>query len=40
MAGEGTIGELKRAETGVSRMPSWKAKKLGKPTREKVLLEL
>jgi hypothetical protein len=35
-----TVGELKNAEICVSRMPSWKAKKLGKLTQEKVLLEL
>jgi hypothetical protein len=35
-----TVGELKSAEIGVSHMPSWKAKKLGKLPREKALLEL
>ena len=35
-----TVGELKGAEICVSHMPSWKAKKLGKLTQEKVLLEL
>jgi hypothetical protein len=35
-----TVGELKSAEICVSHMPSWKAKKLGKRTQEKVLLEL
>jgi hypothetical protein len=35
-----TVGELKNAEICVSHMPSWKAKKLGKLTQEKVLLEL
>jgi hypothetical protein len=35
-----TVGELKSAEMSVSHMPSWKAKKLGKLPREKVLLEL
>ena len=38
--GRDTVGELKSAEMGVSNMPSWKAKKLGKLTQEKVLLEL
>jgi hypothetical protein len=33
-----TVGELKSAEMCVSHMPSWKAKKLGKHTQEKVLL--
>jgi hypothetical protein len=35
-----TVGELKSAEICVSHMPSLKAKKLGKLSREKVLLEL
>jgi hypothetical protein len=35
-----TVGELKSAENCVSHMPSWKAKKLGKRTQKKVLLEL
>jgi hypothetical protein len=35
-----TVGELKSAEMCVSHMPSWKAKKPGKLTQEKVLLEL
>jgi hypothetical protein len=35
-----TVGELKSAEICVSHMPSCKAKKLGKLTQEKVLLEL
>jgi hypothetical protein len=35
-----TVGEFKSAEMCVSHMPSWKAKKLGKLTQEKVLLEL
>jgi hypothetical protein len=35
-----TVGELKSAETCVSHMSSWKAKKLRKLPREKVLLEL
>jgi hypothetical protein len=34
-----TVGELESAENCVSHMPSWKAKKLGKRTQEKVLLE-
>jgi hypothetical protein len=34
-----TVGELKSAEMRVSRMPSWKAKTLGKLMQEKVLLE-
>jgi hypothetical protein len=34
------VGEFKNAEICVSRMPSWKAKKPGKLTQEKVLLEL
>jgi hypothetical protein len=34
-----TVGELKSAEIGVSHMPFWNAKKLGKLPREKVLLE-
>jgi hypothetical protein len=38
--GPDTVGEFKSAEMGVSHMPSWKAKKLGKPTQEKALLEL
>jgi hypothetical protein len=35
-----TVGEFKSAEIGASHMLSWKAKKLGKLTQEKVLLEL
>jgi Pyruvate/2-oxoacid:ferredoxin oxidoreductase delta subunit len=35
-----TVGELKSAEICVSHLPSKKAKKLGKLTQEKVLLEL
>ena len=35
-----TVGEFKSAEIYVSHMPSWKAKKPGKLTQEKVLLEL
>jgi hypothetical protein len=35
-----TVGEPKRAEICVSHMPSWKAKKLGKLSQQKVLLEL
>jgi hypothetical protein len=35
-----TVGEFKSAEMGVLHMPSWKAKRLGKLTQEKVLLEL
>jgi hypothetical protein len=35
-----TVGELKSAEICVPHMPSWKAKKLGKFSRENVLLEL
>jgi hypothetical protein len=35
-----TVGELKSAEMCVSHMPSWKTKKPGKLTQEKVLLEL
>ena len=35
-----TVGEFKGAEIGASHMLSWKAKKLGKLTQEKVLLEL
>jgi hypothetical protein len=35
-----TVGELKSAEMCVSHLPSWKAKKRGKLTQEKVLLEL
>ena len=35
-----TVGELGSAEICVSHMPSWKAKKLGKLTQEKVLPEL
>src|SRR5262245_48116289 len=35
-----TVGELKSAEICMSHMPSLKAKKLGKLSREKVLLEL
>jgi transposase-like protein len=35
-----TVGEPPSADIGVSHMPSWKAKKLGKLPREKVLLEL
>ena len=34
-----TVGELKSAEMCVFHMPSWKAKKLGNLTQEKVLLE-
>src|SRR2546423_1026357 len=34
-----TVGELKSAENCLSHMPSWKAKKLGKRTQAKVLLE-
>ena len=34
-----TVGELGSAEICVSHMPAWKAKKLGKLTQEKVLLE-
>ena len=37
--GPDTVGELKSAEIWVSHMPSLKAKKLGKLTQEKVLLE-
>jgi hypothetical protein len=35
-----TVGEFKSAEMGVPHMPSLKAKKLGKLSQEKVLLEL
>jgi hypothetical protein len=35
-----TVGEFKSVEIGVSHMPAWKAKKLGKLTQERVLLEL
>jgi len=35
-----TVGELKSAEIYVFDMPSWQALKLGKPSQEKVLLEL
>ena len=35
-----TVGELKSVEICVSHMPSLKAKRLGKLTQEKVLLEL
>jgi hypothetical protein len=35
-----TVGELGSAKICVSHMPSWKVKKLGKPTQEKVLPEL
>jgi hypothetical protein len=35
-----TVGEPKSAEICGFRMPSWKAKKLGKLPQEKVLLEL
>ena len=35
-----TVGELGSAKICVSHMPSWKVKKLGKLTQEKVLLEL
>jgi hypothetical protein len=38
--GPDTVGELESAEICVSHMPSLKAKKLGKLTQEKVLLEL
>jgi hypothetical protein len=35
-----TVGELGSAEVFVPHIPSWKAKKRGKLTQEKVLLEL
>src|SRR5262249_32247075 len=35
-----TVGEFKSAAICVSHMPSWKAKKAGKLTQEKVLREL
>jgi hypothetical protein len=35
-----TVGQPPSAEICVSNMPSWKAKKLRKPSQEKVLLEL
>jgi hypothetical protein len=35
-----TVGQPPSAEICVSNMPSWKAKKLRKLPREKVLLEL
>jgi hypothetical protein len=35
-----TVGEFKSAEICVSHLPSWKAKKPGTLTQEKVLLEL
>jgi hypothetical protein len=35
-----TVGELKSAEIWVPHLPSWKAKKLGNFSQEKVLLEL
>jgi len=35
-----TVGQPPSTEIGVPNMPSWKAKKLGKLPREKVLLEL
>jgi len=35
-----TVGEPPSAEIGVPKLPSWKAKKLRKLPREKVLLEL
>jgi hypothetical protein len=35
-----TVGQPPSTEIGVLNMPSWKAKKLGKLPREKVLLEL
>jgi hypothetical protein len=35
-----TVGQPPGTEIGVSNMPSWKAKKLGKLPQEKVLLEL
>jgi hypothetical protein len=38
--GRDTVGELRSAEICVSYMPSWKAKRLGEPPQEKVLLEL
>ena len=34
-----TVAQPPSTEIGVSNIPSWKTKKLGKPTREKVLLE-
>ena len=40
MFGMDTVDELKSADIGVSHMPSLKAKKLEKLSREKVLLEL
>jgi len=39
LKGTDTVGELGSAEICVSHMPAWKAKKLGKLTQEKVLLE-
>jgi hypothetical protein len=39
-SGTDTVGEFRSAEMGASHMASWKAKKLGKLTKEKVLLEL
>ena len=38
--GPDTVGEFKSAEMSMPHMPAWKAKTLGKLTREKVLLEL
>jgi len=38
--GTDTVGEPPRTEIGVPNMPSLKAKKPGKLTQEKVLLEL
>ena len=35
-----TVGQPPSTEIGVLNMPSWKAKKLGKLSQEKVLLEL
>jgi hypothetical protein len=35
-----TVGQPPSTAIGVPNMPSWKAKKLGKRTQEKVLLEL